>query len=91
MRAKMAANSAVAENPFLSTLSLDKRRKEAYQKEREAMVQASEAIFRQRKRRESAGTGGTFRSPLEESSQYVRPMFEVAWGPMLSVFSQVGR
>ena len=104
MRAKIAPGGV--ENPFFSTLSLDKRRKEAYQKEREAMVQASEAIFRQRKRREAAGAGaavkpngagggapvpsvGAFRSSLEDPAQYVRPMFEVAWGPMLSVFSQM--
>jgi len=120
MRAKRAGAGGAggggpSENPFFSTLSLDKRRKEAYQKEREAMVQASEAIFRQRKRREAEGGGaaktngtgggaggssgggagqapmpsvGAFRSPLEDPAQYVRPMFEVAWGPMLSVFSQ---
>jgi len=118
MRAKRAGGGGAggggpSENPFFSTLSLDKRRKEAYQKEREAMVQASEAIFRQRKRREAGGgtkmngtgggTGGSsganagqtsmpvvgaFRSSLEDPGQYVRPMFEVAWGPMLSVFSQ---
>ncbi|EWM27144.1 brefeldin a-inhibited guanine nucleotide-exchange protein 1 [Nannochloropsis gaditana] len=116
MRAKRGAGGVgggASENPFFSTLSLDKRRKEAYQKEREAMLQASEAIFRQRKRREAGGgqaskkngnggrTGNTglvvgqgvgstvsaYRS-LEDPAQYVRPMFEVAWGPMLSVFSQ---
>lgn len=30
---------------------------EAYQREREAMVRSSEALFRQRKRRETSGTG----------------------------------
>lgn len=88
MRAKMAGGSTPLENPFFSTLSLDKRRKEAYQKEREAMVRSSEAIFRQRKRRPDVNTP-SYVSRTEMTDAYVRPMFEVAWGPMLSVFSQM--
>jgi brefeldin A-inhibited guanine nucleotide-exchange protein len=89
MRAKLQAQSgnALTENPFFSTLSLDKRRKEAYQREREAMVRSSEALFKQRKKREA--TGGAYLSRPEMMVDYVRPMFEIAWGPMLSVFAQV--
>ena len=50
---------------------------------------ALQAIFRQRKKRESGAMASTFRTPTEVTDEYVRPMFEVAWGPMLSVFSQV--
>jgi len=89
MRAKLVGGSSIPlENPFFSTLSLDKRRKEAYQKEREAMVRTSEAIFRQRKRRPDVNTP-SYVSRTEITDAYVRPMFEVAWGPMLSVFSQM--
>lgn len=64
------------------------------------MVRSSEALFRQRKKRDQHNGGGPGGGPsavyvtksalvLAEASSYVRPMFEVAWGPILSVLSQV--
>lgn len=87
LRAKIAptSNPLAIENPFLNTLINDKKKKEAYQKEREAMVKASEALFKQRKKKDNRA----YVSTNNLTNEYVRPMFEVSWPPMLSVFSQV--
>ena len=67
-------------------LSSDKKRKDAYDDERKEMVRISEAMFKQklRSRRPSA-----FVRSAQTLEAYARPMFEIAWPPMLSVFSQI--
>ena len=65
-------------------LSTDRRRKEAFNDERKEMVRNGEAMFRQAKK------GNAFVRNLSRSSEtYVRPMFEVAWAPILGVLSQI--
>ncbi|OQS01259.1 brefeldin A-inhibited guanine nucleotide-exchange protein [Achlya hypogyna] len=81
-----------------SVTSTDKQRREAYGKEREAMVKQSEAIF---KRRLPAATprNGSAKSPatavafqlITEQTEisYVRPMFEIVWAPLLACCSVI--
>ncbi|KDO24492.1 hypothetical protein SPRG_10308 [Saprolegnia parasitica CBS 223.65] len=75
----------------MSASVLDKQRREAYGKEREAMVKASEAYFK----RKVAPTA----SPLSDDDRgfhvvrddrnnaYIRPMFEIVWAPLLACCS----
>ena len=67
-------------------LSTDKRRKDAFNDERKEMVRISEAMFKQKLR---TRCGNTFVRSAQTDEAYARPMFEVAWPPMLSVFSQL--
>ena len=65
--------------------STDKKRKDAYDDERKEMVRISEAMFKQKlKARKNQAFVRT-----ADTEAYARPMFEIAWPPMLSVFSQV--
>jgi brefeldin A-inhibited guanine nucleotide-exchange protein len=76
-------------NPFLVfPLSQDKKRIDAYNDERKDMIRASEAIFKQRRRNKSMTTRRRFLRSQGDVA-YIPPMFEVAWAPMLSVFSQM--
>jgi Sec7-like guanine-nucleotide exchange factor len=85
-------------------VSQDKRRVDAYNDERKEMIRASEAIFKQRRRNKSSSTSSKPSSSSSSMSPprhqlflrsqgdifaYLTPMFEVAWAPMLSVFSQL--
>jgi brefeldin A-inhibited guanine nucleotide-exchange protein len=65
--------------------SADTKRKEAFSDERREMVKAGEAMFKQKSK-----LGNTFVHTSKESDEeYVRPMFEVSWAPMIGVFSQI--
>lgn len=70
------------------TVSLDKKRKDAFNSERIEMVRTSEALFRQLQRRGNHFVRKTFLTNSEDV-MYVRPMFEVAWAPIMGVLSQV--
>lgn len=74
-------------NPFLLFPISDKKRIDAYNDERKEMIRASEAIFKQRRRNKSTNRRLFLRSQGDVA--YIPPMFEVAWAPMLSVFSQM--
>lgn len=66
--------------------SVDRKRKDAFSNERREMVRAGEAMFKQLTRRASS----YMRKKTEVSeSMYVRPMFDIAWAPILGVISQV--
>ncbi|RHY39265.1 hypothetical protein DYB38_008154, partial [Aphanomyces astaci] len=68
----------------------DRMRREAYSKEREAMVKSSEALFKRRvpATPQSSG-GGAFQLITDDTeSSYVRPMFEIVWAPLLACCSR---
>ncbi|KDO24017.1 hypothetical protein SPRG_10713 [Saprolegnia parasitica CBS 223.65] len=66
--------------------STDKQRREAYGKEREAMVKQSEAIFNGSNKMQPAG----FQLITEQTEvSYVRPMFEIVWAPLLACCSVI--
>ena len=65
--------------------SSDKKRKDAYDDERKEMVRISEAMFKQKLK---SRRNSTFVKTAETLEAYARPMFEIAWPPVLSVFSQ---
>jgi len=67
-------------------ISSEKKRKEAYNDERKEMIRISEAMFRQKVQTRRSSTFIRSDQTLEA---YTRPMFELAWPPMLSVFSQI--
>ena len=67
--------------------SADTKRKELFSDERREMVKAGEAMFKQKLR---SKLGSTFVHTSKESDEeYVRPMFEVCWAPMIGVFGQI--
>ena len=70
---------------YVFTVSTDKKRKDAYNTERIEMVRASEALFKIKTRRQSSFV----RKANQTDEMYVRPMFEVAWGPIFAVLSQL--
>ena len=67
--------------------SADSRRKEAFSDERREMVNAAEALFKQ-KLQSKLGNSFVHTSSASDE-EYVRPMFDVCWAPMIGVFSQV--
>ncbi|KAF0707583.1 hypothetical protein AaE_013541, partial [Aphanomyces astaci] len=79
------------ENSTISVAVLDKQRKDAFSRERQAMVKASEAYF---KRKSPSSNAETKSSPPPSSyvvssteNVYVKPMFEIVWAPLLAVCS----
>ncbi|ETV71031.1 hypothetical protein H257_13748 [Aphanomyces astaci] len=81
------------ENSTISVAVLDKQRKDAFSRERQAMVKASEAYFK-RKSPSSNANAETKSSPPPSSyvvssteNVYVKPMFEIVWAPLLAVCS----
>jgi brefeldin A-inhibited guanine nucleotide-exchange protein len=64
-----------------------KRKKDAFNDERKEMVRMSEAIFKQKLKSKTVNRSVFVRSARSDSA-YVRPMFEVAWAPMIGVLSQ---
>ncbi|KAF0720674.1 Aste57867_99 [Aphanomyces stellatus] len=79
----------------ISTAVLDKQRKEAFGREREAMVKASEAFFKRRSpsasahdKMEKIKTTLSFHVVSDAAENvYVKPMFEIVWAPLLAVCS----
>ncbi|ETV99073.1 hypothetical protein, variant [Aphanomyces invadans] len=79
---------------------LDKQRKDAYSREREAMVKASEAFFKRRspssrlpmlhpdKSPAASSSAGLFHV-VSGSAEHVKPMFEIVWAPLLAVCSVI--
>ena len=67
--------------------SADSRRKEAFSDERREMVNAAETLFKQKLK---SKLGNSFvHTSTASDEEYVRPMFDVCWAPMIGVFSQV--
>ncbi|ETV92066.1 hypothetical protein H310_13588 [Aphanomyces invadans] len=75
----------------------DRMRREAYSKEREAMVKNSEALFKRRgptTPQSGASPSTTSSTPFQlitddTESSYVRPMFEIVWAPLLACCSVI--
>jgi len=68
-----------------STAQAVRLKRAAYNKERENMVATGEALFKKKKNSQLC-----FLSIEEVSiSGYMGPMFEVVWGPLVAVFSEV--
>ena len=70
--------------------SAEERRKEKFKKEREDMVAATELLIRGRSKK--VQTSGVATAKLTEAvapADVVKPMFDVTWGPMIGILSQV--
>ena len=67
-------------------LEFDKTREAEFVKERDAMVRNTEHFFRQ-KRKRKGGRSFIKTDTAGLKDEYVRPMFDVTWGPALSAFS----
>ncbi len=83
---KEKQRKAKKEDQSFLAFSADRKRKDAYNDERKEIVKAGEALFKQNKRSKRASSA--FVRAAQSDEYYVRPMFETAWPPMLSVFSQ---
>lgn len=72
------------DSSIFAGLGMDRKKKEAYSRERRDMVRAGEALFKQRLSVQTAFVQTRF-----IDNEDVQAMFEIAWPPMTSVFSQV--
>lgn len=64
------------------------RKKEQLKKERQEMLSATEELMRRRKRKTSTATGRSTTANVDPAD-VVKPIFDVTWGPVLGIFSQV--
>jgi brefeldin A-inhibited guanine nucleotide-exchange protein len=70
--------------------SAEERKKEKFKKEREDMVAATEQLIRQKSKK--VQISGVATAKLTEAvapADVVKPMFDVTWGPMIGILSQV--
>lgn len=72
------------DSSIFATLGMDRKKKEAYSRERQDIVRTGEALFRQKSSLQT-----TFVQTRYIDNEDVQAMFEIAWPPMTSVFSQV--
>lgn len=71
--------------------SAEERKRENFKKERDEMMAATEQLIRRRPEKNSKGESSSS-SRLTETippADVVKPMFDVTWGPMLGILSQV--
>ena len=73
---------------LVGSQSNGERKREKFQKEREEMLSATEELIRRRKRRAST-SGGKSLSQAVSPLDVVKPMFDVTWGPLFGILSQV--
>jgi len=71
--------------------SAEERKRERFKKEREEMVAATEQLIRKRpdKNAKAAANTATRLTDNIAPADVVKPMFDVTWGPMLGILSQV--
>jgi len=63
------------------------RKKEQFKKERDEMLLATEELIRRRRRK--LNTSGRSTTMNVAPADVAKPMFDVTWGPVLGIFSQV--
>jgi hypothetical protein len=91
---KGAGSKSTDSGLFSSYDNFDKKRESDYKKERDEILRSTEYILRRKKKNiflSSSNNVGVFVSTAESGlkDEYVTPMFDVAWGPALAVFSTV--
>eukprot|EP00538_Stauroneis_constricta_P006079 CAMPEP_0119552528 /NCGR_PEP_ID=MMETSP1352-20130426/5482_1 /TAXON_ID=265584 /ORGANISM="Stauroneis constricta, Strain CCMP1120" /LENGTH=2147 /DNA_ID=CAMNT_0007598771 /DNA_START=318 /DNA_END=6761 /DNA_ORIENTATION=+ len=73
--------------------STEEKKKEKFQKEREEMLAATEQLIRRRPAKSRAAANGTGNNDMltdnVSPADVVKPMFDVTWGPMIGILSQV--
>ena len=67
--------------------SSEDRKKEKFKKEREEMMSATEQLIRRRKGKAAVSSGRAIDGVAP--ADVVKPMFEVTWGPIIGILSQV--
>lgn len=67
--------------------SADDRKKEKFKKEREEMMAATEQLIRRKKGK--AASKSISVTDSVDPADVVKPMFDVTWGPMIGILSQV--
>ena len=67
--------------------SAEERKKEKFKKEREEMMSATEQLIRRRRGKQAA----TMKTAIDNvaPADVVKPMFDVTWGPIIGILSQV--
>lgn len=85
--------SSLFEAPAFFGTSAEERKKEKFRKEREALMAATEALFKRRPNKSSADkASAAATAQMRESvspSNVVKPMFDVTWGALMGTLSQV--
>jgi brefeldin A-inhibited guanine nucleotide-exchange protein len=75
---------------FFGTTS-DERKREKFKKERDEMMSVTEQLIRRRPEKSSKASVETSKRLAETvvPADVVKPMFDVTWGPMIGILSQV--
>jgi brefeldin A-inhibited guanine nucleotide-exchange protein len=71
--------------------SADERKREKFKKERDEMMSVTEQLIRRRPEKNAKSTIDTTKSLTDTvaPADVVKPMFDVTWGPMIGILSQV--
>ena len=94
--AREAASAVVESSLFFDAggsffgTSSEERKKEKFKKEREEILAATEQLIRNRSKRAlAAGAEAAKLTAAINPADVVKPMFDVTWGPMIGILSQV--
>lgn len=68
--------------------SADDRKRENFKKERDEMMAVTEQLMRRRPEKNSSGKESKLTDAIAPAD-VVKPMFDVTWGPMIGILSQV--
>ena len=78
------------ESPALFGTTMEQRKRETFKKEKDELVAQTERLIRRRPEKSTPRTAGTSTNlDSVAPADVVRPMFDVTWGPLLGILSQV--
>jgi len=86
LRQKLTTEPESALGVVFGAVPAEKRRQQAFIQEREDMVKLSESLF-QSQRKNKGRRGSIVDGGGNDDTLWVRPMFEVAWGPIVGTLS----
>lgn len=77
------------ENSNLFGANAEEKRRERFKKERDEMMAVTQQLARRRDKNKKATRGASDLADTVAPGDVVMPMFDVTWGPMLGILSQV--
>ena len=84
-------SSAFFEGGTLFGTTAEQRKRETFKKEKDELMAVTESLMRRRPEKNVRSTPGSSAANLDAvaPSDVVRPMFDVSWGPILGILSQI--
>ncbi|KAL7559104.1 hypothetical protein ACA910_017516 [Epithemia clementina (nom. ined.)] len=77
------------ESPSLFGTTVEQRKRETFKKEKDELMAQTERLIRRRPEKNTRATGSSTNLDSVAPSDVIRPMFDVTWGPLLGILSQV--